>query len=236
MRIRMRRMSAGKATAGAQPGQASRRALLAAGGSCMLLLTFLAPRARAAEERTVNVTGWGLPRLAFTMTDANTGREVSARDFHGQVVLLYFGYTNCPDVCPMTLHNIALVLGRLGPNAGRVRALFVTVDPDRDTLPVLHKYTRLFAPGIVGMRGTANQLASLASRYHIGYSVSAPTAAHPYEVDHSSVIYVFDARGRARLLIPSLDSSTANITGVASALSLLLGRDDAQAASDGGRT
>ncbi|MGH7067453.1 MAG: SCO family protein [Acetobacteraceae bacterium] len=233
-------MSAGKETAGAQLDQSGRRALLAAGSGFLLLLTLFTPRARAAESGlegpTVNVTGWGLPRLAFTMTDANTGREVNAQDFRGKVVLLYFGYTNCPDVCPMTLHNIALVLGRLGAESGRVRALFVTVDPHRDTLPVLHKYTHLFASEIVGLRGTANQLASLASRYHVGYSVSAPTAQHPYEVNHSSVIYVFDAGGRARLLIPSLDTGTASVTGVAGALGELLGREGAQAAIAGRRT
>ncbi|MGH7103201.1 MAG: SCO family protein [Acetobacteraceae bacterium] len=231
-------MGASTGPAGAQGkfvrARFGRRALLAT-GSGVVLLPLLGSRVRAAEGGSeghiVDVTGWNLPRLAFTMADADTAREVSAADFRGKVVLLYFGYTNCPDVCPMTLHNIALALRRLGQDAGRVRALFVTVDPDRDTIAVLRKYTHAFAPEIVGLRGTANQLAALASRYHIGYSVSAPAASHPYDVSHSSVIYVFDARGRARLLIPSLDSSTSNVAGVAGALRHLLGAESAGSAA-----
>ncbi|MGH7190857.1 MAG: SCO family protein [Acetobacteraceae bacterium] len=224
-------MGAGTGSAGAQGtfvrARFGRRALLAT-GSGVVLLPLLGSRARAAEGssegRTVDVTGWSLPRLAFTMADADTAREVSAADFRGQVVLLYFGFTNCTDVCPMTLHNIALALRRLGQDAGeRVRALFVTVDPDRDTIAVLHKYTHAFAPEIVGLRGTANQLAALASRYHIGYSVSPATATRPYDVNHSSVIYVFDAHGRARFLIPSLDSSTSDVAGLAGVIRHLLG-------------
>lgn len=209
-------------------GGFGRRALLAT-GSGFLLFPLFGYRAEAGEGglegHTVNVTGWSLPRLLFTMTDADTAREVSARDFRGKVVLLYFGFTNCTDVCPMTLHNIALALGQLGQRAERVRALFVTVDPNRDSVAVLRKYTHAFAPEIVGLRGTANQLAALASRYHIGYSVSPATAARPYDVNHSSVIYVFDAKGRARLLIPSLDSSTSNVAGVAGVLRHLLGAE-----------
>ena len=199
-----------------------RRRLLAGGAGHSLLIGLSAENARPAASRIIDVGGWDLPPLAFRMADAETGREVTARDFRGKVMLLYFGYTNCQDVCPMTLHNIALVLKRLGKEASRVRALFVTVDPHRDTLAVLRQYTHLFAPGIAGLRGTADRLAALARRYHLGYSVSPATASHPYEVTHSSAIYVFDAHGKARLLIPSLDNSTSDIAGTASALARLL--------------
>ncbi|MGH7119563.1 MAG: SCO family protein [Acetobacteraceae bacterium] len=199
-------------------------------GSLTLLVALPKRVAHAAGLGIVDIGRWDLPDLAFTMTDADTGHEVTAERFRGKVALLYFGYTNCPDVCPMTLHNIAVALGKLGKNADRVRALFVTVDPHRDTLAVLRKYTHLFAPEIIGLRGTADQLAALASRYHIGYSVSPATGSHPYEVNHSAGIYVFDARGRARLLIPSLDSSTSNVAGTARALAQLLGVPVRQAA------
>lgn len=208
-----------------------RRTVLWAGLGAFTLLVALPQHVlHAAGLGLVDIGGWDLPNLAFTMTDADTGQEVTARNFRGKVVLLYFGYTNCPDVCPMTLHNIAVALRKLGTSAERVRALFVTVDPHRDTLGVLRKYTHLFAPEIIGLRGSADQLASLASRYHIGYSVSPAAASHPYEVNHSSGIYVFDVRGRARLLIPSLDSSNSDVAGAAAALARLLGVPARQAA------
>ncbi len=227
-------MSAGKAAAAGR-GRGLQRALgrraLFLNAAGLVLLSAL-PKASvgAAVASVVDIGSWDLPRLALTMTDAGTGRAVTARDFRGKVTLLYFGYTNCPDVCPMTLHNIALTLGRLGARRDGVRALFVTVDPVRDTLAVLRAYTQLFAPEIVGLRGTADQLAALASRYHIGYSVSPATASHPYEVNHSSGIYVFDTRGQARLLIPSLDSGTPDIAGTAAALARLLALRARQAA------
>ena len=192
------------------------RRRLMASGACSFLLIPLAARANASSN--VDVESWHLPRLAFTMTDADTGKTVTAHDFQGKLVLLYFGYTHCPDVCPLTLHNIAQILQRLGKNAANVRTLFVTVDPNRDTLPVLHQYTHLFAPEIIGLRGTPDQLATLARTYHIGYSVTPTTASHPYEVTHSSAVYVFDETGRARLLIPSLASTAPDIAGTASDL------------------
>ncbi len=196
------------------------RRRLMASGACSFLLVALT--ARANPSGNVNVESWHLPRLAFTMTGADTGQMVTAHDFLGKLVLLYFGYTHCPDVCPLTLHNVAQILQRLGENAEGVRVLFVTVDPNRDTLPVLRRYTHLFAPEIVGLRGTADQLAALARAYHLGYSVTPATASHPYEVTHSSAVYVFDKTGRARLLIPSLASTTPDIAGTASDLEHIL--------------
>ncbi len=105
------------------------------------------------------------------MTDAMTGQKVTAADFRGKVVLLYFGYTQCPDFCPTTLTNLTHVLDRLGARAKDVRVLFVTVDPNRDTLPVLKQYAAAFGPQVVGLRGTPDELANLARRYRVGYSV-----------------------------------------------------------------
>ncbi|MGH7101246.1 MAG: SCO family protein [Acetobacteraceae bacterium] len=208
-----------------------RRRLLMNASGLLVLLALPAGVARAAASSTIDVSGWHLPRLSFTMTDATTARVVTARDFQGKLVLLYFGYTNCPDVCPLTLHNIARILDRLDRKRADVRVLFVTVDPVRDTLAVLGHYTRLFAPEIVGLRGTANHLAALARSYHIGYSVSPATASHPYEVTHSSAIYVFDRAGRPRLLIPSLASTAPDIAGTATALKRLLGEGSGPASA-----
>lgn len=151
---------------------------------------------------SIDVSG-SSPALSFTMTRASDGKTVTQADYRGRVVMLYFGYTYCPDVCPTTLSNIAEILHRLGPEANDVRVLFVTVDPNRDTPSVLAAYVKNFAPQIQGLRGTPDQLAALARRYRVVYSVKPATKDHPYEVSHSSAIYVFDGSGAARLLIAS---------------------------------
>ncbi len=165
----------------------------------------------------IDVTGTS-PSLAFTMERAPDGARVSQADFRGHVTMLYFGYTFCPDVCPLTLQNVSTVLGRMGRPAGSVRFLFVTVDPARDTLAALGQYLGLFGPNFVGLRGTPDQLELLAQRYRIAYSVTPANASHGIEVTHSSVVYVFDRTGRARLLVPSLSSPQPDIAGVASDL------------------
>jgi protein SCO1/2 len=160
--------------------------------------------------------------LQLSMTRASDGKPVTAADFRGDVVLLYFGYTFCPDVCPLTLSNAANILNRLGSQAAHVRVLFVTVDPQRDTLPVLAQYAAAFAPQVVGLRGTPDELAALARRYRIEYSVTPASAGHPYAVTHSSAIYVFDQTGAARLLIPSLASQNPDFAGVTADLRRLI--------------
>jgi protein SCO1 len=162
------------------------------------------------------------PPLDFTMTRTSDANTVTAADYRGRIVLLYFGYTFCPDVCPTTLANIAQILRRLGAQADRVRVLFVTVDPNRDTPAVLTQYVRNFAPQIEGLRGTPDQLARLARRYRIVFSVSPATKDHPYEVTHSSAVYVFDATGAARLLVTSLASGSPDIVGTTADLAQLI--------------
>jgi protein SCO1/2 len=164
------------------------------------------------------------PPLAFTMTRASDGKQVTQADYRGHIVMLYFGYTYCPDVCPTTLSNLATVLQRLGPEARDVSVLFVTVDPNRDTLPLLASYVKDFAPEIDGLRGTPDQLAALARRYRIVYSVTPGGNGSPYEVTHSSAVYIFDRTGTARLLAPSLASTTPDIVGTAADLQRLLAK------------
>lgn len=176
---------------------------------------------RGDDRSAIDISG-NSPPLEFAMTRASDGRRVTEADYRGRVVMLYFGYTFCPDVCPTTLANVADILKRLGPDAERVRLLFVTVDPDRDTLPVLADYVKNFAPEIEGLRGDSDQLASLARRYRVVYSVTPATKTHAYEVTHGSAIYVFDATGAARLLIPSLGATSADVAGVTSDLRRLI--------------
>jgi len=179
----------------------------------------LALPALALASQDIDVSG-SSPPLRFAMTRATDGKAVTAADFHGDIVLLYFGYTSCPDVCPLTLANVGKVLKRLGPAAKPVRLLFVTVDPNRDTLRVLKQYTAAFGPQFIGLRGTADELASLARRYRIAYSVKVHGS--DYEVTHSSAIFAFDRDGRARLLIPSLATDPPDIAGTADDLRALV--------------
>jgi protein SCO1/2 len=152
-----------------------------------------------------DITG-AMPRLEFAMTRAGDGAQVSAGDYLGRVTILYFGYTNCPDICPTTLANLSDMLRQLGRDADKVRVLFVTVDPNRDTLPILKKYAAAFAPQIDGLRGSDNALADLARRYRIAYSVKTQPR---YEVMHSSAVFFFDAASRARLVTLSTDDTAA---------------------------
>jgi protein SCO1 len=202
----------------ARPTRRRRAARLIGAG---LGLVLLASCGNHAKWHGYDVSGTS-PPLAFTMARAPDGKEVTATDYRGRVVMLYFGYTFCPDLCPTTLANIAEILKRLGPDSRQVRVLFVTVDPNRDTLPILAQYVKNFAPEIVGLRGTADQLAALARRYRVAYSVTPATKNRAYEVTHGSVIYVFDGSGAARLLVPSLASTTPDIDGTVADLRRLV--------------
>ncbi len=168
----------------------------------------------------IDVTGTS-PSLRFALAEAPSGRTVTETDFRGDVTMLYFGYTNCPDVCPLTMQNAAAALARAGAAARSTRFLFVTVDPDRDTLPVLAEYAALFGPSFVGLRGTADQLARLARRFRIAYGVTPATRTAPEAVTHTSIVYVFDRTGAARLIVPSLATATPDVSGVASDLARL---------------
>lgn len=183
----------------------------------------LVPVAQAQAWHSTDVSGT-LSALDFTLTRASDGKEVSAADYKGKIILLYFGYTFCPDVCPTTLFNLTLILNKLGPLADSVRVLFVTVDPNRDTPDVLKQYASSFAPQIVGLRGTGDQLAALARRYRVAYSVEPAIRDHPYEVMHSSGVYVFDRNGDLRLLFSGMATAHSDLDDFADDLRTLIGQ------------
>jgi len=139
-----------------------------------------------------------MPPLEFALTDQD-GKAVTAADYRGRIAILYFGYTHCPDVCPTTLAVLGQAMRELGPDADKVRVLFVTVDPKRDTQPLLKQYVNAFGPAFVGLRGDDAALQALTRRYRVGYSVEA-AGPHGYSVTHSSAVFVFDGDGKARLL------------------------------------
>ncbi|PPQ26879.1 SCO family protein [Rhodopila globiformis] len=175
--------------------------------------------ARAADQvwHDVDVTGTS-PSLDFVMQGTPFGQTRTQFDYRGFVTMMYLGYTFCPDVCPLTMQNVAAALAKTGKAAKHIRFLFVTVDPNRDTIPVLKAYVAGFGPEFVGLRGTPDQLAALAKRFHLAYSVSPSSDPAKYEVTHSSAIYVFDRVGNARLLVPSMASQKPDIDGLAADL------------------
>jgi protein SCO1/2 len=170
-----------------------------------------------APWHATNITG-SMPALEFSLERASDGALVHAGDYRGRVVILYFGYTHCPDVCPATLANLSDAIAKLGAQADQVRVLFVTVDPNRDAAPVLAAYVRAFAAQIDGLRGTDDQLTDIARRYRVIYSVTPDTAGHAYEVMHSAAVFFFDRNGRARLVTTKTD----DVAGITSDLKRLL--------------
>ena len=172
--------------------------LLAAAGA-LILTAVLAGCARSDPHYSLkNITGLVSP-LEFQLTDQD-GQPVTAANYRNDIVLLYFGYTRCPDECPTTLTMLANALHTLGPQAAEVRVLFVSVDPRRDTTEVLKRYVNNFGPQFVGLRPDPDELSTLSKRYRIAYHYEKPDKYGNYEVDHSSAIFIFDREGRARLL------------------------------------
>ncbi len=140
-----------------------------------------------------------IPPLQFNLTRSD-GATVHAEDFRGKVTLLYFGYTHCPDECPTTLAVLGQAIASLGADAHRIRVLFVTVDPARDSLEVLQRYAADFSPQVIGLRGDARQVQELAKRYRVGYSLGEPDVRGDYEVTHSNAVFVFASDGTAVLV------------------------------------
>jgi protein SCO1/2 len=171
--------------------------------SITLALSGCGPATRADATDVAGV----MPPLAFSMTRANDDATVRATDYRGKIVLLYFGYTHCPDECPTTLSNITAALLQLGAAAQDVRVLFVSVDPARDTIPVLGQYVHAFAPQIDGLRGSDNATAVLARRYRVLYAVTPASPGHAYDVMHSDSVFLFDKTGRARFVLTSTDNA-----------------------------
>ena len=167
----------------------------------LLLLSLLLGACQRSEPlpfRLTNISGH-MPDLEFKLTN-DLGKAVTGADYRGKVMLLYFGYTHCPDVCPLTMAQLHVVMQRLGPLADDVRILFVSVDPARDTPKVLHAYVNAFDSHAIGLTGTAGATEALSKRYRSAFTREPASADGNYEVSHSSAIYVFDRDGRARLL------------------------------------
>jgi protein SCO1/2 len=136
----------------------------------------------------------------FRLTDHN-GRTRRLADFRGKAVVMFFGYTQCPDVCPTTMAEMKAVVQQLGADAQRVQVLFVTVDPERDTRELLASYVPAFDPSFLGLYGDMEATARTAKEFRVFYQKQPGTTPSSYTVDHTAGSYVFDPQGRVRLFV-----------------------------------
>lgn len=151
----------------------------------------------AVSFHSADITGADFGR-DFALVDHN-GNLRQLSDFGGKVVVVFFGFTHCPDVCPTTLAEFNAALQQLGENARRVQVLFITVDPERDTPEVLGPYVSAFNPDFLGLTGTPEQIAGVAREFKIIYRKVDGSRPGSYSVDHSAGTYIFDTAGRLRL-------------------------------------
>jgi protein SCO1/2 len=149
------------------------------------------------QFKSVDITGAEYAS-DFALPDAS-GQVRSIKDFAGKVVVVFFGYTQCPDVCPTTLAEIAQAKQLLGPDGAKVQGVLVTVDPERDTPEVLKAYVGNFGPDFVALRGTPEQTAAVAKDFKVYYKKTEGKTPGSYFMDHSAASYVYDTQGRLRL-------------------------------------
>jgi protein SCO1/2 len=169
---------------------------------CALLLSAAATGCKSKPKwRLIDVDDM-YASLDFQMLDARTGRRASAQDYHGKLVVLFFGYTFCPEICPTTLLTLTSVMEKWKGLQSETAVLFVSVDPNRDTPTVLKQYVESFAPNVTALSSTSNELAALARRYRVAYTVNPGSGADDYTVDHTATVFIFDRDGRLRLLAP----------------------------------
>jgi protein SCO1/2 len=150
-----------------------------------------------ASFKGIDITGADYAR-ELNLTDAD-GKPRQLSDFKGKVTVVFFGFTQCPDVCPTTLVELAQVKKALGADGDRVQGVFVTVDPERDTAEVLKAYVGGFDAGFVALRGTPQETQAAAKNFKVFYAKSPGKTPTSYSIDHTAGSYIFDAEGRVRL-------------------------------------
>jgi protein SCO1/2 len=178
--------------------------LLRIGATLLAIATGLAACDRlpgAAKEpfKAADITGAEYAR-ELALTDAD-GKPRTLADFKGKVTLVFFGYTQCPDVCPTTLAELAAVKRDLGADGERVQGVFVSVDPQRDTPQILKAYVGSFGPGFVALRGSEDETKTAARNFKVFYARVPGKTEGSYTIDHTAGTYVFDAQGRVRLFV-----------------------------------
>jgi cytochrome oxidase Cu insertion factor (SCO1/SenC/PrrC family) len=137
----------------------------------------------------------------FSLTD-QTGRRRNDTEFRGKLLIIYFGYTYCPDVCPTELQQIGLAVEHLGDVGSAVQPLFITIDPARDTPKVLAQYVPSFHPRLLGLTGTSDEIAAVAQEFKVVYTKYQPSDGGPYLIDHTGFVYIVDRSGKYRGFFP----------------------------------
>jgi len=161
------------------------------------LLAGCGPSGPSFEHSDITGAEWA---REFSLID-HTGKPRTLADFRGKVVVAFFGYMHCPDVCPTTLAELKSVVGQLGEDGKRVQVLFITVDPERDTRELLAQYVPAFHPDFLGLYGDREQTARTAKEFKVFYQKAPGSRPDNYSVDHTAGSYVFDPKGRIRLLV-----------------------------------
>ncbi|HXF47078.1 MAG TPA: SCO family protein [Burkholderiaceae bacterium] len=164
-----------------------------------LVALLAACRPSAAPFNNVDITGASYAR-EFSLTD-HTGAKRTLADYRGKVVVVFFGFTHCPDVCPTTMADMAQVKRQLGKDGDRLQVIFVTVDPERDTPAVLGQYVPSFDPTFVGLTGTPDEIARTAKEFKVFYQKVPGKTPTSYSVDHTAGSFAFDTEGRVRLFL-----------------------------------
>jgi protein SCO1/2 len=177
------------------------------------------------SEFRLEVLPPGAASSDFRLVDFD-GHPRSLADYRGQVVVIFFGYTRCPDACPAALFKLAQVMKRLGPASAQVRVLLITLDPERDTPQLLKSYVTAFDPRFVGLSGTTAQIDQAAASFYVAH-FKAPTSNDYYAIDHSTATYVIDAQGQRRLI----GAMNTSIDDFAHDLKLLAGRSGTRRAT-----
>lgn len=164
---------------------------------CLVVLVLGACSKAPEPFGLTDITGATFARQ-FSLIDHN-GQARSLKYYSGKVVWLFFGYTNCPDVCPTMMSQLALAQKKLAADSGRVQVLFVTLDPERDTPDILKQYVPAFNPAFIGLSGSEAQVQQTAKEFKVFSQKNATAGSKNYTVDHSSSVFVFDAQGNPRL-------------------------------------
>ncbi len=151
--------------------------------------TFLSAPERVQSEGAAHVGG------PFSLVNTD-GKSVTDRDFRGKLMLVFFGYAHCPDVCPTELQTMSAVMDKLGPEAAKVAPIFISVDPKRDTPEALSGYMKNFDSRIAGLTGNQNEIADVAKAYRVYYRKAGDGGGGDYTVDHSAFVYLMDGEGK----------------------------------------
>ena len=177
----------------------ARRSILMAAAVMLIGCDRLGPGQTKPAFKGIDITGADYART-LSLTDQD-GKARTLEEFKGKVSVVFFGYTQCPDVCPATMAELAQIKKSLGKEGERLQGIFVTVDPQRDTPAILQSYMANFDPSFVALYGTPEQTKAAAKEFKVFYAISPGKTESSYTVDHTAGSFVFDARGKVRLFV-----------------------------------